>query len=194
MTLQITALDTATNTGATLTSEDLLDDFDTFDIEYLDTVFDYDNFNPDNVKLTKGNGVPSYVADTNEDIATFIDAYVKIGEDAWEKSSLVATTTEDLATIGEAATDLDDTDMLDAYLDYADHMNYVPDVSRFRDAYQGDYTSRENFAYSLINDGVVSSDTIIQEHGTIASWAEGDLRFDFAFVDYDGGVRVFRVM
>ena len=193
MTLQITALDTATNTEVTLTSEDLLD-FDTFDIDYLDTVFDYDDFNPANVQLTKKDGVPSYVADTNEDIAACIDAYVKIGEDAWEKSTLVATTTEDLATIGEAAVDLDDADMLDTYLVYADHMNYVPDVSHFRDAYQGDFTSRENFAYSLIDGGVVSADSIIQEHGTIASWAEGDLRFDFEFVDYDGGVRVFRVM
>ena len=193
MALQITALDTATNTEATLTSEDLLD-FDTFDIDYLDTVFDYDEFNPDNIKLTKKDGVPSYVADTNEDIASCIDAYVKIGEDAWEKSTLVATPTEDLATIGEAASDLADAAMLETYLDYADHMNYVPDVSRFRDAYLGDYTSRENFAYSLIDEGAVSADTIIQEHGTIASWAEGDLRFDFEFVDYDGGVRVFRVM
>lgn len=191
--LQIKATDTRTNQEKILSEKELLD-FDSFEIDYLDTVFDYDDFDSDDVELAKVNGLPDYIEDTNEDIESAVNAYIELDNDTLWKTSLdLATSAHDLSEIAETASALNDDDKMELYLEYANYLNYVPSVSQFEENYQGEFKSKEDFAYNLIHQGVISADEIVQEHGTIEEWAEGDLRFDYEFIELGNSVHVFIV-
>lgn len=191
--LQIKATDTRTNQEKILSEKELLD-FDSFEIDYLDTVFDYDDFDSDDVELAKVDGFPDYIADTNEDIESAVNAYISLNNDTLWKTSLdLATSANDLSEIAETASALNDDDKMELYLEYANYLNYVPSVSQFEENYQGEFKSKEDFAYNLIHQGVISADEIVQEHGTIEEWAAGDLRFDYEFIELGNSVHVFIV-
>ena len=191
--LSFTAVDTATGKEVEIT-QDFLDGLDEFDIDYLDSEFD-ENFDGFNAELKNPHGFPSYVENSTEEIEKAFNAFAKIGVDAWSRATEIAGSVEDLALMGEASSELTSDSLFDLYLDYVEHQNYTPEVSVFTEAYQGTFDTRTDFAYGMAREGIVSADEIVQRHGTIEDWAEnGDLRFDYDFIDVDGGVAAFRIV
>lgn len=191
--LSFTAVDTATGKEVEIT-QDFLDGLTEFEIDYLDAEFD-DNFDAFNAELKNPYGFPSYVENSTEEIEKAFDSFAKIGGDVWERATELAGSVEDLAVMGEASTELSSDNLFNLYLEYVEHQNYAPEVSTFLESYHGTFDTRTDFAYSMIHSGVVSADEIIQRHGTIEDWAEnGDLRFDYDFIDVGNEIAVFHII
>lgn len=192
--LAFTAIDTTTDEQRIITDE-YAEGLAEFSIDYLDTEFEYDDFNVENVELTDPQGFPAFVNNSTEDIEKAFDSFTKIGENLWDKATELSDGISDLVTLGEVASELSDEGLFDVYLDYADSQNYLPGAQTFTNAYQGTFDSRTDFAYSLIHGGACSADEIIEQNGTVEQWAEsGDLRFDYSFIDKDGRVEVFLIV
>lgn len=192
--LAFTATDTVTGEQRIITHE-YVEGLSEFSIDYLDTEFEYDDFNVENVELTDPQGFPDYVDNSTEDIEKAFDSFTKIGENLWDKATELSDDMSDLVTLGGVASELLYDDLFDVYLDYAENQNYLPSASTFNDAYQGTFDSRTDFVYSLIHGGLYSADEIIEQNGTVEHWAEsGDLRFDYSFIDKDERVEVFLIV
>lgn len=197
--IRVTVTDTSTFETRGLTEEEVIG-VDTFDLGYLDGLFDYedcDDFKIENLTFSDPEGFPAYLDGTDPDdveLLFHLRGVISENED-WERALSLAEDAGDLKEMGESIAHINatlDSSYQPYYLDYVEIMNYVADSFTFTDAFIGLYPDLPTFAHQHLRDSGTSLESVDPDAVTVQDWIETPgFRFTFQWADRPDGVLVF---